>query len=156
MRCACGGSSCNSRRPDQGPEGAARRDLLSTISRLWSREGLSATPRFARLRSRRRRAFSLDRDAEPAEIVCRTMLLIRHSDRANNAVRAVSPGGELFVASVVIFMILVSFGDAVDPALFGEAGLEFGLFDLGGEFSVLAMPPSDLLPPLPPPRPSAP
>ena len=51
------------------------------------------------------------------------MLLIRHSERANNAVRAVSPGGELFVASVVIFMILVSFGDAVDPALFGEAGL---------------------------------
>jgi hypothetical protein len=68
------------------------------------------------------------------------MLLIRHSDRANNAVRAVSPGGELFVASVVIFMILVSFGDAVDPALFGEAGLEFGLFDLGSEFSVLALP----------------
>ena len=67
------------------------------------------------------------------------MLLIRHSERANNAVRAVSPGGELFVASVVIFMILVSFGDAVDPALFGEAGLEFGLFDLGGEFSVLAL-----------------
>ena len=67
------------------------------------------------------------------------MLLIRHSDRANNAVRAASPGGELFVASVVICMILVSFGDAVDPALFGEAGLEFGLFDLGGEFSVLAL-----------------
>ena len=67
------------------------------------------------------------------------MLLIRHSDRANNAVRAASPGGELFVGSVVIFMILVSFGDAVDPALFGEAGLEFGLFDLGGEFSVLAL-----------------
>jgi hypothetical protein len=67
------------------------------------------------------------------------MLLIRHSDRANNAVRTASPGGELFVASVVIFMILVSFGDAVDPALFGEAGLEFGLFDLGGEFSVLAL-----------------
>jgi Cu+-exporting ATPase len=51
---------------------AARWDLLSTISRLWSREGLSATPRFARLRSRRRRAFSLDRDAEPAEIVSRS------------------------------------------------------------------------------------
>ena len=67
------------------------------------------------------------------------MLLIRHSERANNAVRAVSPGGELFVASVVIFMILVSFGDAVDPALFGEAGLEFAIFDFGGEFSVLAM-----------------
>jgi hypothetical protein len=67
------------------------------------------------------------------------MLLIRHSERANNAVRAVSPGGELFVASVVIFMILVSFGDAVDPALFGETSLEFSLFDLGGEFSVLAL-----------------
>ena len=74
------------------------------------------------------------------------MLLIRHSERANNAVRAVSPGGELFVASVVIFMILVSFGDAVDPALFGEAGLEFGLFDLGGEFSVLGMRHWHLLP----------
>jgi len=70
------------------------------------------------------------------------MLLIRHSDRANNAVRTASPGGELFVAAVVICMILVSFGDAVDPTLFGEAGLEFGLFDLGGEFSVLAL--SDL------------
>ena len=67
------------------------------------------------------------------------MLLIRHSNRANNAVRAASPGGELFVASVVICMILVSFGDAVDPALFGEAGLEFALFDFGGELSVLAM-----------------
>ena len=36
-------------------------------------------------------------------------------------------------------MILASFGDAVDPALFGEAGLEFAVFDLGGELSVLAM-----------------
>ena len=67
------------------------------------------------------------------------MLLIRRSARANNAVRTVSPGGELLVASVVICMILASFGDAVDPALFGEAGLEFALFDLGGEFSVLGM-----------------
>jgi hypothetical protein len=67
------------------------------------------------------------------------MLLIRRSRRAANAVRTVSPGGELFVASVVICMILSSFGDAVDPTLFGEAGLEFALFDLGGEFSVLAM-----------------
>jgi hypothetical protein len=67
------------------------------------------------------------------------MLLIRHSHRANNAVRTTSAGGELFVASVVICMILASFGDAVDPALFGEAGLEFGLFDLGSEFSVLAL-----------------
>ena len=67
------------------------------------------------------------------------MLLIRHSNRANNAVRTTSVGGELFVASVVICMILASFGDAVDPALFGEAGLEFAIFDFGGELSVLAM-----------------
>ena len=67
------------------------------------------------------------------------MLLIRRSPRAANAVRTVSPGGELFVASVVICMILASFGDAVDPTVLGEAGLEFALFDLGGEFSVLAM-----------------
>ncbi len=67
------------------------------------------------------------------------MLLIHRSQRAANAVRTVSPGGELFVASVVICMILASFGDAVDPTWIGEAGLEFTLFDLGGEFSVLAM-----------------
>ena len=67
------------------------------------------------------------------------MRLIDRSPRAANAVRTVSPGGELFVASVVICMILASFGDAVDPMVFGEAGLEFALFDLGGEFSVLAM-----------------
>ena len=67
------------------------------------------------------------------------MLLIHRSPRAANAVRTVSPGGELFVASVVICMILASFGDAVDPTWIGEAGLEFTLFDLGGEFSVLAM-----------------
>ena len=67
------------------------------------------------------------------------MLLIHRSQRATNAVRTVSPGGELFVASVVICMILASFGDAVDPTVLGEAGLEFALFDLGGEFSVLAM-----------------
>ena len=100
---------------------------------------LAAASPLGRKVPRRRRSFSLDRHAAASEIVCKTMLLIRHSDRANNAVRAASPGGELFVASVVIFMILVSFGDAVDPALFGEAGLEFGLFDLGGEFSVLAL-----------------
>lgn len=67
------------------------------------------------------------------------MLLIHRSPRASQAVRTVSPGGELFVASVVVFMILASFGDAVDPALFGEAGLEFALFDFGGELSVLTM-----------------
>ena len=67
------------------------------------------------------------------------MLLIRRSPRANHAVRTVSAGGELFVVSVVICMILASFGDAIDPAMFGDAGLEFAIFDLGGEFSVLAM-----------------
>ncbi len=67
------------------------------------------------------------------------MRLYQRSHRAANAVRTVSPSGELFVASVVICMILASFGDAVDPAWIGEAGLEFALFDLGGEFSVLAM-----------------
>lgn len=67
------------------------------------------------------------------------MRLINRSHRAANAVRTVSPSGELFVASVVICMILASFGDAVDPAWIGEAGLEFALFDFGGEFSVLAM-----------------
>ncbi len=67
------------------------------------------------------------------------MRLIDRSPRAANAVWTVSPGGELFVASVVICMILASFGDAVDPAWIGEAGLEVALFDLGGEFSVLAM-----------------
>lgn len=67
------------------------------------------------------------------------MKLIERSPRASQAVRTVSPTGELFVASVVLFMILASFGDAVDPTLLGEAGLEFALFDFGGELSVLAI-----------------
>src|SRR6185295_17366480 len=67
------------------------------------------------------------------------MLLIHRSPRAANAVRTVSGTGELFVAGVVMCMILASFGDAVDPALFGEAGLEFAIFDFGGEFTVLTM-----------------
>ena len=85
------------------------------------------------------RARDVLQDAGEALRLLRTMLLIRRSQRANDAVRTVSPGGELFVASVVAFMILAAFGDAVDPALFGETGLELGLFDLGEEFSVLAM-----------------
>jgi hypothetical protein len=67
------------------------------------------------------------------------MKLIRHSARANHAVRSVSTGGELVVASIAICMILAAFGDAVDPTLLGEAGLEFALFDLGGESVILAM-----------------
>ena len=67
------------------------------------------------------------------------MRLIHRSRRAADPVRAVSPGGELFVASVVVCMLLAAFGDAVDPAWLGEAGLDFVLFDFGGEVSVLAM-----------------
>ena len=67
------------------------------------------------------------------------MLLIHRSPRAANAVRTVSGAGELFVAAVVVCMILASFGDAIDPMLFGEGGLEFAIFDFGDEFSVLAM-----------------
>jgi len=67
------------------------------------------------------------------------MQLIRHSHRANNAVRTVSPAGELVVGGVVVCMILAAFGDTVDPTLLGEAGLEFMLFDLGGESVILAM-----------------
>jgi hypothetical protein len=43
------------------------------------------------------------------------------------------------VASVVFTMLLAAFGDAVDPAWLGEAGLEFALFDFGGELSLLGM-----------------
>ena len=67
------------------------------------------------------------------------MLLIHHSPRAANAVRTVSGTGELFVAAVVLCLILASVGDAIDPMLFGEGGLEFAIFDFGGELSVLAM-----------------
>ena len=67
------------------------------------------------------------------------MRLIHRSARASNAVRTASAGGELFVASVVICMLLSAFGDSVDPLLFGEAGLEFAIFDLAGDFSLLTM-----------------
>jgi hypothetical protein len=67
------------------------------------------------------------------------MLLVHRSQRAANAVRTTSVSGELFVASVVVCMILAVFGDAVDPTLLGEAGLEFAIFDFGGEATVLAM-----------------
>ena len=67
------------------------------------------------------------------------MRLVHRSRRAATAVRSASTGGELFVASVVACMLLAAFGDAVDPAWFGEAGLEFALFDFGGELSVLGL-----------------
>lgn len=67
------------------------------------------------------------------------MRLIHRSRRAADPVGNVSAGGELFVVSVVMCMLLAAFGDAVDPAWLGEAGLDFVLFDFGGEVSVLAM-----------------
>lgn len=67
------------------------------------------------------------------------MLLVHRSRRAANAVRTASPGGELFVASVVVSMLLAAFGDAVDPVWLEEVGLEFALFDLGGEIALLGM-----------------
>ena len=39
------------------------------------------------------------------------MMLIRHSPHANNAVRTVSPAGELVVGGVVVCMILAAFGE---------------------------------------------
>jgi hypothetical protein len=67
------------------------------------------------------------------------MLLVHRSRRAAKAVRTTSPGGELFVASVVMAMLLAAFGDAVDPAWLGEAGLDLALLDFGGELSLLGM-----------------
>jgi len=67
------------------------------------------------------------------------MRLIHRSPCTANAARIALPGAELFVASLVICMVLSSFGYAVDPIWFGEAGLEFAFVDLGGEISVLAM-----------------
>ena len=67
------------------------------------------------------------------------MLLIRRSARASTAVRSVSAGGEMLVASVVFCMILSAFGDAVDPGALEAIGLEMFLFDFGGELSLLAM-----------------
>jgi len=68
-----------------------------------------------------------------------TMLLIRRSPRAANAVRTVSPNGEMFVAFVVGCMMLSALGDAIDPTLLGDAGLESVFFDVG-ELSVIAIP----------------
>ena len=67
------------------------------------------------------------------------MLLIRRSARASTAVRSVSAGGEWFVASVVICMVLSALGDSIDPGALEAIGLEVFLFDFGGELSLLAM-----------------
>lgn len=67
------------------------------------------------------------------------MLLVHRSRRSADAIRGVSPGGELFVASVVVAMLLLALGDAVDSTWLGEAGLECALFDFGGELSLLGL-----------------
>ncbi|MBM3648587.1 MAG: hypothetical protein FJX11_12430 [Alphaproteobacteria bacterium] len=67
------------------------------------------------------------------------MLLIRRSARAANAVRNMSPGEELFVASVVFCMLLAAFGDAGNPTVLDALGFEFLIADLGGEMSLLAV-----------------
>jgi hypothetical protein len=61
-----------------------------------------------------------------------------HRRPCARALAATPSLGELFVACVVACMLLASLGDALDPALLGEAGLDLGLFDLGGETSVMA------------------
>ena len=43
------------------------------------------------------------------------------------------------MAPILSLLLLVTLGDVLDPILFGEAGLEVGLFDLGAEFSVLGL-----------------
>ena len=73
------------------------------------------------------------------DILSTNMLLVHRSRRAARAVRTASPGGELFVASVVFTMLLAAFGDAVDPVWMEEAGLEFAMLDVGGELVLLGM-----------------
>jgi hypothetical protein len=60
-----------------------------------------------------------------------------HRVRPADIVCALAPGRALFAIGVVICILLVSLGDALDSALLGEAGLEVGLFDLGGVLCVL-------------------
>lgn len=66
------------------------------------------------------------------------MKLIHRSQRAREAVRTVSTGGEVFVGAIVLIMLLAVLGDILGPILLGEAGLEFALFDMGGESAVIA------------------
>ena len=56
------------------------------------------------------------------------MLLVHRSRRAARAVRTVSPGGELFVASVVFAMLLAAFGgwDPLSYAMVAFWGFAFG------------------------------
>lgn len=65
------------------------------------------------------------------------MRLIDRSRHGRVPAATASPGGELFVVSVVACMLLVALGDALDPALLGDLGFEAGLFDMGGELVAL-------------------
>ena len=67
------------------------------------------------------------------------MKLIDRSERAREAVRTTSSGGEIFVATVVVIMLLAVLGDILGPIALGEAGMEFALFDMGGEGAVIAI-----------------
>ena len=65
------------------------------------------------------------------------MRLIHRSAQARDAVRHAHGGGEVFVVSVVICMLLAVLGDALDPALFGEAGLDIAFLDFGADSLLL-------------------
>jgi len=65
------------------------------------------------------------------------MRLIHRSLAARDAVRHAHGGGEVFVVSLVICMLLAVLGDALDPALFGEAGLDIAFLDFGADSLLL-------------------
>lgn len=65
------------------------------------------------------------------------MRLIHRSAQARDAVSHTHGGGEVFVVSVLICMLLAVLGDAIDPALFGEAGLDIAFLDFGADSLLL-------------------
>ncbi|MGE0224988.1 MAG: hypothetical protein AB7S57_17095 [Acetobacteraceae bacterium] len=67
------------------------------------------------------------------------MKLIHRSECARDPVRHVTTSGEIFVGTVVLLMLLAVLGDIIGPFALGEAGLEFSLFDMGGEGAVLTI-----------------
>lgn len=67
------------------------------------------------------------------------MKLVHRSARAREAVRTTSLSGEVFVGAVVLLMLLAVMGDILGPMALGEAGMEFALFDMGGEGAVIAI-----------------
>jgi hypothetical protein len=67
------------------------------------------------------------------------MKLVHRSTRARDAVRTTPACGQIFVAAVVGLMLLAVLGDIIGPIAMGEAGMDFVLFDMGGEGAVLAI-----------------